>query len=208
MQNTFIETVLNAGPVVKFILLVLLTFSVISWAIIFYKFFYLLRARRENESFYSAFRATHRLERLSANAEDLHTGPMSNVFRAVYADFSGRDRQETRRMLHRFETLEIEKLERYLSFLATTGSTTPFIGLFGTVWGIMDAFRGIGASGSASLAVVAPGIAEALITTAVGLAAAIPAVVAYNYYVGRIRQVVVETQDFSEEILDLLSPGA
>ena len=128
------------------------------------------------------------------------------MFRAVYADYAGRDRQEIRRMLHRFETLEIEKLERYLSFLATTGSTTPFIGLFGTVWGIMDAFRGIGASGSASLAVVAPGIAEALITTAVGLAAAIPAVIAYNYYVGRIRQ--VETQDFSEEILDLLSPGA
>lgn len=207
MQTTFIQTVLDAGLVVKFVLGILLTFSVISWAIIFYKFFYILRARSENDTFYSAYRSARKIGQLADIANELVVGPMSNVFRSVYADHVGRDRQEVRRMLHRYETLEIEKLERYLSFLATTGSTTPFIGLFGTVWGIMDAFKGIASSGSASLAVVAPGIAEALITTAVGLAAAIPAVIAYNFYVGRIRNIVVETQDFSEEILDMLQPG-
>ena len=92
-----------------------------------------------------------------------------------------------------------------MGFLATTGSSTPFIGLFGTVWGIMNAFRNIGTTGSASLAVVAPGIAEALIATAMGLVAAIPAVIAYNYYLGVTRGIVVEMEDFSEEILDLVA---
>ena len=94
------------------------------------------------------------------------------------------------------------------AFLPLPGSTTPFIGLFGTVWGIMNAFRGIGAAGSASLAVVAPGIAEALITTAAGLAAAIPAVIAYNYYLSRARQAIIEMEDFAEELLDFFSLGA
>ncbi|MEJ2254181.1 MAG: MotA/TolQ/ExbB proton channel family protein, partial [Nitrospirota bacterium] len=96
-------------------------------------------------------------------------------------------------------------LERYLGFLATTGSSTPFIGLFGTVWGIMDSFMGIGSQGAASLAVVAPGIAEALIATAMGLVAAIPAVIAYNYYLSRARHIIIEMEDFSEEILDLMA---
>jgi len=96
-------------------------------------------------------------------------------------------------------------MEQYLNFLATTGSTTPFIGLFGTVWGIMNAFRGIGSAGSASLAVVAPGIAEALITTAAGLGAAIPAVVAFNYYLSRARIMSIDMEDFSEELLDFFS---
>ena len=95
--------------------------------------------------------------------------------------------------------------EKYLNFLATTGSTTPFIGLFGTVWGIMNAFRGIGLSGAASLAVVAPGIAEALIATAAGLLAAIPAVIAYNYYLSMAKRMIIEMEDFSEELLDLFT---
>ena len=102
------------------------------------------------------------------------------------------------------EALETEKLHARLTFLATTGTTAPFIGLLGTVWGIMNAFQGIGATGSASLAVVAPGIAEALVTTAAGLAAAIPAVIAYNYYLSRARKMTIEMEDFSEELLDTL----
>jgi len=100
------------------------------------------------------------------------------------------------------------KLEKYLNFLATTGSTAPFIGLFGTVWGIMNAFHGIGSAGSASLAVVAPGIAEALIATAVGLAAAIPAVIAYNYYLSMSRKMIIEMEDFSEDLLELFTRTA
>jgi biopolymer transport protein TolQ len=123
----------------------------------------------------------------------------------VYTEEGRVNRDEIKRLLRRYEALETAKMEQYLNFLATTGSTTPFIGLFGTVWGIMNAFRGIGAAGSASLAVVAPGIAEALITTAAGLAAAIPAVVAFNYYLSRARKMSIDMEDFSEELLDFFS---
>jgi len=107
-------------------------------------------------------------------------------------------------VLKRYGALESARLERFLNFLATTGTTTPFIGLFGTVWGIMNAFTGIGAAGSASLAVVAPGIAEALVTTAMGLAAAIPAVIAYNYYLSRVNRMIMTMEDFSEELVDYI----
>jgi biopolymer transport protein TolQ len=130
--------------------------------------------------------------------------PIANVFKAVYLDEMHR-KTETKRILRRYEALETAKLEKYLNFLATTGSTTPFIGLFGTVWGIMNSFRGIGVSGAASLAVVAPGIAEALIATAAGLAAAIPAVIAYNYYLSMAKRMIIEMEDFSEELLDLFT---
>jgi biopolymer transport protein TolQ len=111
---------------------------------------------------------------------------------------------EVKRNLRRIEALETARLEKHLTFLATTGSTTPFIGLFGTVWGIMNSFLGIGRVGAASLAVVAPGIAEALIATAAGLAAAIPAVVAYNYYLSRTRRNAIMMGDFSQELMDHL----
>jgi biopolymer transport protein TolQ len=122
----------------------------------------------------------------------------------VYSEKTYSDKQELRRMLKRYDALESARLERYLHFLATTGSTTPFIGLFGTVWGIMNAFTGIGTSGSASLAVVAPGIAEALVTTAMGLAAAIPAVIAYNYYLSRVNRIIISMEDYSEELVDYI----
>jgi biopolymer transport protein TolQ len=109
------------------------------------------------------------------------------------------------RAMRRTAGLEIAQLERYLPFLATTASATPFIGLFGTVWGVMSAFQGIGSQGSASLAVVAPGISEALIATAAGLAAAIPAVIAYNYFVNRVKHWATEMDGFSLELLNLMS---
>ncbi len=204
MQQTALQLILQAGYVVKGALLLLLFFSVASWAIILYKYRYLSAARKETAEFMAAFRASRKPEKLYTTAKRHRLSPISNIFRAVYGESSYNNRAEVRRALRRYSALESSKLEHYLGFLATTGSSTPFIGLFGTVWGIMNAFRNIGTTGSASLAVVAPGIAEALIATAMGLVAAIPAVIAYNYYLGVTRGIVVEMEDFSEEILDMV----
>jgi biopolymer transport protein TolQ len=191
--------VFQAGYVVKFVLIVLLFFSVVSWAIILFKYRYLTGAGKQNAAFVLAFRSNRDPRNILAMAGKYPLSPISNVYRAVYSE-GIEDADEMRRALKRYEALETAKMESYLGFLATTGSATPFIGLFGTVWGIMNSFRGIGATGAASLAVVAPGIAEALIATAMGLAAAIPAVVAYNYYLARARRMIIEMEDFSEDI--------
>jgi len=204
MQYSAIQLILQAGYVVKVVLLILLFFSVISWAIIFYKYRYISRANKETDVFLRSYRAGRDLKGLLIAARSINLSPLANIFKFTSSE-NIVDKTEIKRSLRRFSALESAKLEKYLSFLATTGSTTPFIGLFGTVWGIMNAFRGIGAAGSASLAVVAPGIAEALITTAAGLAAAIPAVIAYNYYLSRARQLIIEMEDFSEELLDFFS---
>ncbi len=206
MQHSAMQLILQAGYVVKVVLLILLFFSVVSWAIIFYKYRYLSRANKETDTFLRSYRAGRDLKGLLITTRPLNLSPLSNIFKFTSSE-NIVDKAEIKRSLRRFSALESAKLEKYLSFLATTGSTTPFIGLFGTVWGIMNAFRGIGAAGSASLAVVAPGIAEALITTAAGLVAAIPAVIAYNYYLSRARQMIIEMEDFSEELLDFFSKG-
>ncbi|MCL5024486.1 MAG: MotA/TolQ/ExbB proton channel family protein [Nitrospirae bacterium] len=202
MHDSALQLVLNAGYVVKGILVILLFFSVFSWAIIFYKHRYLSKAAKESDSFLRVFRAGRDTKGLFHSARGLTLSPLANVFRSVYSEENRFSKDEVKRLLRRYEALEVAKLQSYLNFLATTGSTTPFIGLFGTVWGIMNAFRGIGAAGSASLAVVAPGIAEALITTAAGLAAAIPGVVAYNYYLSRAKMMIIEMEDFSEELFE------
>lgn len=205
MQEGVLHLIIKAGPVVKFVMVMLLLFSVVSWAVIFFKFRYLSRATKENEAFYNSFRRVRNSEMLMATSKRFLISPMSNVFRSVYSETGITDREEFRRSLKRFEALETAKLEAHLGFLATTGSTTPFIGLFGTVWGIMDSFMGISKTGSASLAIVAPGIAEALIATAMGLVAAIPAVISYNYYLGWTRRIIIEMEDFSEEILNMFT---
>lgn len=205
MQDTAIQLILQAGYVVKAVLLILLFFSVFSWGIIFYKHRYFSKASKESEFFLKVYNVSRDVKGLYAKSKGLNLSPLANVFQSVYTDEGHASRDEIKRHLRRYEALEAAKLESYLNFLATTGSTTPFIGLFGTVWGIMNSFRGIGAAGSASLAVVAPGIAEALIATATGLAAAIPAVVAYNFYLSRARRMIIEMEDFSEELLDLFS---
>ena len=197
--------IFQAGPVVKLVMIILLFFSVVSWAIIFFKFGYLRRAERENDLFFHSFRRSKDGNAIFAISKKFILSPMCNVFRLVYMDIEpGDSRSEISRGIKRYEALERAKLEKHLGFLATTGSATPFIGLFGTVWGIMNSFMDIGQAGSASLAVVAPGIAEALIATAMGLVAAIPAVIAYNYYLGRTNNLIVEMEDFSEDILDFL----
>ena len=205
MKNTALQLILQAGYIVKGVLIILLFFSVVSWAIIFFKHRYFSKANKENDQFLKAYRAGRDPKGLYQVTRTFTISPIANIFRAVYADGGNKDKSETKRLLRRYEALETAKLEKYLSFLATTGSTTPFIGLFGTVWGIMNSFRNIGASGAASLAVVAPGIAESLIATAAGLAAAIPAVIAYNYYLSMARRIIVEIEDFSEELLDFFT---
>jgi biopolymer transport protein TolQ len=205
MKESVFSVIIHAGVVVKIVLLILLFFSVMSWAIIFFKQRYFSKANNESEQFLRAYRANRDPKNLFRSTKNLALSPIANVFKSVYSDGANRDKSEVKRLLRRYETLESVKLEKYLNFLATTGSTSPFIGLFGTVWGIMNSFHGIGTAGSASLAVVAPGIAEALIATAVGLAAAIPAVIAYNYYLSMARKMIVEMEDFSEDLLELFT---
>jgi biopolymer transport protein TolQ len=202
-EISIISLVLRAGLVVKLVLLILLFFSIFSWAIILYKYKLFKRVERESDEFQSAFLKSKDMETLYQTTRSLRLTPLANLFRAVYPS-EDVDREAIKRSLKRVEATETARLERYLTFLATTGSTTPFIGLFGTVWGIMDSFIGIGRMGSASLAVVAPGIAEALIATAAGLAAAVPAVIAYNYYLSRVRRNVIMMEDFSQELIEHL----
>jgi biopolymer transport protein TolQ len=202
MKDSAIQLILQAGLVVKGVLLILLFFSIVSWAIIFFKQRYFSKANKESEHFLRTYRSGKDPKALFQATRNLTISPIANLFRAVYADEIKKGKTETKRLLRRYEALESAKLEKYLNFLATTGSTTPFIGLFGTVWGIMNAFRNIGTAGAASLAVVAPGIAESLIATAAGLAAAIPAVIAYNYYLSMARRMIIDMEDFSEELLD------
>ncbi len=199
--DTVLTLIFKAGPVVKFVLLILLFFSIVSWAIIFYKFRLLAKVEKESEEFHQTFIKTKQWDSLYQSTKSLTFTPLANLFRAAYS-IEDAGMEEIRRTLKRVEAMESVRLEKYLTFLATTGSTTPFIGLFGTVWGIMNSFMGIGRIGAASLAVVAPGIAEALIATAAGLAAAIPAVVAYNYYLSRSRRNIIMMEDFSQELMD------
>jgi biopolymer transport protein TolQ len=200
-SDTVLTLILKAGLVVKFVLVLLLFFSVVSWAIIFYKHRLLSKVERETESFHNAYLKNRHWDAIYQSTKRLTVTPLANLFRAAYSiEDAGRD--EIKSTLKRVEATEAARLERYLTFLATTGSTTPFIGLFGTVWGIMNSFMGIGRIGAASLAVVAPGIAEALIATAAGLAAAIPAVVAYNYYLSRTRRSIIAMEDFSQELVE------
>ncbi len=207
MQHSAVQLILQAGYVVKGVLLILLFFSIVSWAIIFYKQRYFAKADKESQQFRQAYRSNRLPNEIYQATKNLTISPIASLFRSVYTDEMHREKSETRRVIRRYGALEAAKLEKYLNFLATTGSTTPFIGLFGTVWGIMNSFRNIGAVGAASLTVVAPGIAEALIATAAGLAAAIPAVIAYNYYLSMARRMIIDMEDFAEELLDFFSKG-
>ncbi len=199
--DTVLTLILKAGIVVKFVLLLLLFFSVVSWAIIIYKQKLFTKIAKETDLFNEAYTRSKDWESLYHSTKKLNLSPLANLFRTARS-MNNAERDEVRRSLRRVEAIEASKLEKNLTFLATTGSTTPFIGLFGTVWGIMNSFMGIGRVGAASLAVVAPGIAEALIATAAGLAAAIPAVIAYNYYLSRANTNITMMEDFSQELLE------
>jgi biopolymer transport protein TolQ len=221
------DLILRTGPMGKLVLLILLGFSLASWAIIIHKWRLMRRIKRETQMFREIFAESDNLSVVYAATKQYHSSPLARMFAVGYAELRaylhvktparGRnglseelneeavhepepfDMGRFQRMLSLVASEETLRLERLLSFLATTGSATPFIGLFGTVWGVMNAFHGIGLRGSATLATVAPGISEALIATAAGLAAAIPAVIAYNHFVSQIRVMSTEMENFASE---------
>jgi biopolymer transport protein TolQ len=215
---SFIELISNAHILVKLILALLLGVSVFSWTYIFRKLFALRAARRQTEQFERNFWAGGNLHTLhqSASSQRDQSGPLARIFEAGMGEFikgkqASRDaldvnavldgaRRAMRAAFHR----ELDSLDTHLNFLASVGSVSPYIGLLGTVWGIMNAFRGLGSVQQATLATVAPGIAEALIATAIGLFAAIPAVVAYNRFTHDIDRLAIRFESFVEEFSNIL----
>lgn len=233
-KNTAFELIISAGPVVKVILIILLLFSICCWAIIIYKWRVIVKARKQNMVFISAYNEANNLMSLYEKCSHLDQSPLFAIFSSGYTELSRilktrgnpqpkesdpqsqraqilahniGDIEHVNRALRRTMISEVMRLEKYLPFLATAASTAPFIGLFGTVWGIMDAFRSIGVLKTASLPVVAPGIAEALITTAAGLATAIPAVIFYNHYLHQVKILSSELEEFSSDFLNLIERG-
>lgn len=213
----------DAGPVVKFVMLLLLFFSITSWAIVFIKFRYIRRAFKESAEFTDIFWQCRNLADAFSKAKALRSSPVARIFITAYMEMvrsESKDTQNTqmkksqgsyfqiigsiKRSLNRSIGIEVRRLVQLVPFLATAGNTAPFIGLFGTVWGIMNTFQGISLSGTASLAVVAPGISEALVATAAGLAVAIPSVIAYNYFTDRVRVLDSELQSFSSDLLNIM----
>jgi biopolymer transport protein TolQ len=205
-----VDLVGQTGPVAKSVLLILLIFSLISWAIILSKWGVLRRAKVQSGRFIRAFRKAQRLQDVSAVADQFRPSPLVGVFEGGFEEYrqqvgnNGTLRSVTavQRAMQIANSEELTRFERNLPWLAITGAVTPFIGLFGTVWGIIDAFHGLGTAGAATLRAVAPGISEALITTAAGLAAAIPAVIAYNLIGGSIREFASRGDDFALEMMN------
>lgn len=216
--------VLNAGPVSQLVMLTLLIFSIVSWSIVIMKSRLLKKVRLDSEDFLESFWQSANLNEAHAAAEEFEYSPQASVFIAGFTELQKinkiRSRKENvqpetldmqlatmdnlKRAIRKAESQELNILASSLPFLATTGSAAPFIGLFGTVWGIMVSFHDIGQRGSASLAVVAPGISEALVATAAGLAVAIPAVIFYNYFANKIDDVDGEISHFSTDFLNLV----
>jgi len=205
-----VDLVRETGPVAQAVLLVLLAFSLLSWSIILSKWAIFKRARARSGRFLRAFRRAPRLQDIHAASEQFRPSPLVGVFESGFREFerqvgstgSLRNPLAVQRAMQIASSEEMSRFERNLPWLAITAAVTPFIGLFGTVWGIIDAFHGLGTTGLATLRAVAPGISEALITTAAGLAVAIPAVIAYNLLGGSIRDFAARCDDFSLEMLN------
>jgi biopolymer transport protein TolQ len=207
----------QSGAVAQAVLIVLLLFSLVSWAIILSKWSRFGRARSQSGRFIRAFRKAHRLQEIAAVADQFRPSPLVAVFEGGYEEYrrqvgnpSGglRNVNAVHRAMQIASSEELTRMERRLQLLATTGAVTPFIGLFGTVWGIIDAFHGLGTAGAATLRAVAPGISEALITTAAGLFAAIPAVIFYNHLTHSVREFGARMDDFTLEMLNAVERSA
>lgn len=206
--------IVGASFVVQLVMVLLLVMSLVGWYIIGFKALFIARAARESESFLEAFWRSKDIDAIYATAQGYAYSPISHLFIAGYTELSklqgGKsadrdgDLENVERALGKAQVKATMQLESMVPFLATTGSAAPFIGLFGTVWGIMNSFKAIGAMKSASVANVAPGIAEALIATAIGLVAAIPAVMAYNYFLRKIRVLTSEMETFSKDFLNIV----
>jgi len=209
----FFKLILEASFVVQLVLLVLLFFSIFSWAIIFFKRNTMKSASLQSTKFQEVFRKSRDLMEVNVAAQKYKASPLATLFQNAFKELAHIKKTNTgltesgmeriNRSMVKASNREVARLEKMMNFLATTGSVTPFIGLFGTVWGIMDSFQEIGIQKTASLVTVAPGIAEALIATAVGLFAAIPAVIAYNFYLHKIKEQIAEMEDFSIEFLSI-----
>lgn len=207
------DLILNAGPVVKLVMLGLFLASVGSWAIILLKRQLLKQAQKQNDQFLQGFWGGWNISEAFTRAADFPFSPVAKSFQSAVRELRklGEDPKDKQlradvviRTLRKANANEIASLEQSISWLGTTASSAPFVGLFGTVWGIMNSFQNIGATGSANLAAVAPGISEALIATAIGLAAAIPAAIAYNYLNGKVRTQAISMDTFNQDLLNLL----
>jgi len=224
VQTDFFQLLGEGGAIAQIVLVILLIFSLISWAVILYKFWQFSRIERQTKTFLDVFRKSSKFSEVHAVCRTLTESPLTGLFQAGYGELNtqlrGSNPAEPKpspaagrptlksldavdRALLRATTVEMNRLEQRVPFLATTASITPFIGLFGTVWGIMDSFQRIGVAGSSSLGVVAPGIAHALIATAAGLFAAIPAVYFYNHFTNRVKYFAGEMDDFALEFLNI-----
>jgi biopolymer transport protein TolQ len=205
------DIIQNLRPVPLAVIAILVVFSLYSWAIVFSKSGVFSRAMRANRSFLRAFRKANSLQAVAIASEQFSTAPLVGVFDFGYGEIERQIKQRgalvhkdaVERSLLLGISEEITKLEMNMNWLATVASVSPFIGLFGTVWGIIDAFEGLGNAGSASLRAVAPGISEALVTTAIGLIAAIPAAIFYNVFGHRIRELGARMEDFASEFQNL-----
>lgn len=224
-STDIVQLVLDSSWLSLGVLFILLTFSAISWGITLYKIAVFRRAARQTATFLDVFRKSSKFSEVQAVCPSLKDSPLVGLFQAGYSEVNTQMRQavpadatkpaapagrptlrsldSVDRALMRAQAVELAKLERHVPFLATVASITPFIGLFGTVWGIMGSFNSIGTAGSSSLGVVAPGIAEALIATAAGLFAAIPAVYFYNHFTQRVKEFASVMEDFSLEFLNI-----
>jgi biopolymer transport protein TolQ len=204
----------SAGPVAKIVVFILVLFSIVSWTIILLKLKQFGKTEKEGERFLRTVKDADSFKKLTSTYRENPDNVFYRLILASYKEIASRQKENpgfkpetipiVENVLRIVMSEESEKLERRLSFLATTANTAPFIGLFGTVWGIMDSFREIGVRGTTSLAVVAPGISEALIATALGLATAIPAVLAYNYLLGRLKRINSKMENASMYIMNIL----
>jgi biopolymer transport protein TolQ len=207
-----VDLVLQTGAVAKTVLVILFAFSVLSWAVILAKWRAISSAKMQSGRFIRTFRKAQRMQDVVSVADQFRPSPLVGVFEGAVAEFRRQmgttggiqSPVSIQRAMQIASSDEITRLERHVPWLAITAAVTPFIGLFGTVWGIIDAFHGLGTAGAATLRAVAPGISEALITTAAGLAAAIPAVIAYNLIIGSIREMATRNDDFALEMLNLI----
>ena len=222
MELSIFAMMANAGLVVKLVMITLCIFSLVSWTIVVMKHLMFRKAKNASLDFLDAFWDSKTLNEAYDSAREHALSPEATVFVAGYNELkkisaarsSGTPpatlemqlatMDNLKRAVRKAHFLESDRMARSISFLATTGSATPFIGLFGTVWGIMTSFQDIGQRGSASLAVVAPGISEALVATAIGLAAAIPAVIFYNYYSNKLAEVESNVESFSTDFINLI----
>jgi len=225
--NLIVNLISRSTVVAKVVILVLALFSIVSWGVILYKSWTFARAGKQSTQFLDVFRRSNKFSEVQAVCRSLNDSPLVGLFQSAYTELTAQLRQgpadvsngpnpkpaaarptikslnAVDRALMRASVVEVNKLEHWIPFLATTASVTPFIGLFGTVWGILVAFEQIGQTGSTSIAAVGPGISEALVTTALGLFAAIPAVMAYNHLTNRVKGFASDMDDFSMEFLNI-----